>query len=67
MPGNLQAIPRRKCTRGKSRAGEGARPGKSQGRSGEPRHIADILAELPELRFIFTPNPPRPVEAERRP
>ena len=67
MPGNLQAIPRRKNARGKSRAGESARPAVSQHRSGEPRHIAEILAALPELRFIFTSRPPPRAEDESRP
>jgi hypothetical protein len=59
MPANLQAIPGRRSAREKCRAGEGARPAKGRPRSGEPRPIADILAELPELRFIFPPSPPR--------
>jgi hypothetical protein len=67
MPANLQAIPGRRSAREKSRAGEGARPGKGRPRSGEPRPIADILAELPELRLVFTPLPAPPADDESLP
>jgi hypothetical protein len=67
MPTNLKAIPRRKNARGKNGAGEGARPIVNQRRSGEPRHIAQILAELPELRFTITPHPLPPAEDESSP
>jgi hypothetical protein len=59
MPRNVQAIPEGEGRAGKKRAGEGARPGHR--RNVEPRHIADILAELPELRPGIIPTTDQPL------